>query len=350
MCGIACSIGFRPKQKANKLFTELLKSTEVRGRHATGVAFLYDNEAAIYKAPIGAIELSKRKTFKDLMKNNNTVCIGHCRYATSGDPKENANNHPFISKSNRFVFVHNGRVGSLDKALNSKWGDSIQAKIESDTDSEYLLRAIEALFEDEGISVMKAIKDSVSLFPEAEASCVLLDVNTKTLYAWRNYVRPLWMFNATKLTGTHLITSTKAIFTDAMKKAGFNEKEVNSVKGYRLAPYKVYAITPDGCVSTSKIYLSSLGFKPKKSTNKRKVVDVDAYLKYLDGIEKSEKNRFKFSKVKATAYKDNAYIPDIDVPEADVTENEQFMEAVEDLSKLMLDENMPYDILDDLRQ
>lgn len=264
MCGIVGSIGNNGNSNLFDVFTSLLEHTEVRGRHATGVASLTDSTANYFKWALPATTFTATKGYNKVVTNDAQILLGHCRYATCGDPATVTNNHPFASKSGRFVFAHNGKVGTLKKLRSS----GLDVSIESETDSEYLLRTIEALLE-KGISVTKAIKDSVPLFPQAEFACILIDNYTRTLYLWRNYMRPLWVWDCTNLTGTHIVSSTKTIFQKSLLDVGYTQKQIDKIKGFQLQPYMVYSITLDGCISMSQIDESALGFpvlkQPKQS-------------------------------------------------------------------------------------
>jgi glucosamine 6-phosphate synthetase-like amidotransferase/phosphosugar isomerase protein len=80
-------------------------ATERRGAHAFGWAFLNaDGRILHYKAP-GAI--SRHLGLLDEMEGARAV-IGHCRFATVGDPANNLNNHPFACDGG-FV-IHNGQI------------------------------------------------------------------------------------------------------------------------------------------------------------------------------------------------------------------------------------------------
>ena len=105
MCGI---FGFITKNGSGPDLARLKRiavQTQQRGHHAFGLAWL---------APDGAIHTFKRPgpataNLDDLDAcRGATVVIGHCRWATHGDPQQNRNNHPH--PAGRGCLVHNGVV------------------------------------------------------------------------------------------------------------------------------------------------------------------------------------------------------------------------------------------------
>ena len=78
--------------------------SEVRGKDATGIAYIRNGKTVIYKRP-------KRATKMKFYFPSDTVMLtGHTRMTTQGDAKHNYNNHPFSGKvGNRtFALCHNG--------------------------------------------------------------------------------------------------------------------------------------------------------------------------------------------------------------------------------------------------
>lgn len=105
MCGI---FGFITKGGRGPNLARLKRiaqETEFRGRHAFGLAWLGDD---------GKLHTFKRQgaataNLDDLDRcQGATVVVGHCRYATHGDPRDNRNNHPHVA--GRGFVVHNGVV------------------------------------------------------------------------------------------------------------------------------------------------------------------------------------------------------------------------------------------------
>jgi glucosamine 6-phosphate synthetase-like amidotransferase/phosphosugar isomerase protein len=105
MCGL---FGFITQNGSGPNLTRLRRiaiETEQRGRHAFGLAWL-DREGAIhtFKRPGPATDC-----LDDLdLCRDAAIVIGHCRYATHGNPADNRNNHPH--PAGRGWIVHNGVV------------------------------------------------------------------------------------------------------------------------------------------------------------------------------------------------------------------------------------------------
>lgn len=102
--------------------------TETRGRHAFGLAWI-DAEGLIgtFKRPGPATA-----SLRDLERCRHAVAvIGHCRWATHGDPQDNRNNHPH--GAGRGWLVHNGVVANYRELL-ARYG----FRPETDCDSEVL--------------------------------------------------------------------------------------------------------------------------------------------------------------------------------------------------------------------
>jgi glucosamine 6-phosphate synthetase-like amidotransferase/phosphosugar isomerase protein len=105
MCGV---FGFITKNGRGPNLARLKRialETELRGRHAFGLAWLGgDNKLRTFKRPGSASE-----NLDDLDRcQGATIVVGHCRYATHGNPRDNGNNHPHIA--GRGFMVHNGVV------------------------------------------------------------------------------------------------------------------------------------------------------------------------------------------------------------------------------------------------
>ena len=105
MCGI---FGFITKHghgpNLNRL-QRLAAVTQRRGHHAFGLAWLGpDGDIHTFKRPgpatanLGDVDACRGAT----------VVVGHCRWATHGDPQDNRNNHPH--SAGRGFVVHNGVV------------------------------------------------------------------------------------------------------------------------------------------------------------------------------------------------------------------------------------------------
>lgn len=106
MCGVFGFVSHTGRETPNiETLKRIAEATEARGRHAWGMAWI-DGQGVIksYKqtGPIGnSLGLLR-------MAADARVLIGHCRYATQGDYRANANNHPHPADGG--WFVHNGMI------------------------------------------------------------------------------------------------------------------------------------------------------------------------------------------------------------------------------------------------
>jgi Glucosamine 6-phosphate synthetase, contains amidotransferase and phosphosugar isomerase domains len=89
-------------KRKEKIIKVLSRESEVRGTHATGVAYLTGDKMTIFKRPKAAHSMH----FK--FDTNPQVIMGHCRFTTQGTEKNNENNHPFYSRKLDFALAHNG--------------------------------------------------------------------------------------------------------------------------------------------------------------------------------------------------------------------------------------------------
>jgi glucosamine--fructose-6-phosphate aminotransferase (isomerizing) len=128
MCGI---FGYITKEGRGPDLARLRRiatETELRGHHAFGLAWFGQE---------GTIHTFKRPGAATSALNDLDACrgaaavIGHCRWATHGDPGDNRNNHPH--PAGRGWFVHNGVVLNYQTLIDRYGFDP-----ESECDSEVL--------------------------------------------------------------------------------------------------------------------------------------------------------------------------------------------------------------------
>ena len=127
MCGIFGVIDYSNNYfELIPLIEALGTNSVIRGNHATGIATIKNGNLLIKKEPIPSTEFN----FKDLYSYSN-IYMGHVRLATTGEPKLNFNNHPFISIRRNFSLAHNG-VLHYPKEIKKLY-DIKPNKIETDT-------------------------------------------------------------------------------------------------------------------------------------------------------------------------------------------------------------------------
>lgn len=205
MCGIYGWIGdTTQRSKVFELFENLGIESESRGKHATGYYSL-NGSVTSAKAPLPASDFFKIKAYKDLYsKSTPHVLIGHNRWATHGNPKDNRNNHPFTT--NRWGFIHNGNVAN-----------TIDISTYSDCDSEKIFRFFTKDYYNSH-SALNSIEKVLKTFDRGDMACALADAKTDSLYLFRNDGRPLVK---TFLEDLNIIVfaSTKEILERALKKS-----------------------------------------------------------------------------------------------------------------------------------
>lgn len=136
MCGLAGFFIYGVnKVNVNQLARVLAVESAVRGKHATGLAYIHNGELNIQKA---AKPADKFDVF--LPRRVKAVMI-HTRHTTQGSEKFNFNNHPFQGHANgmNFALAHNG---VLDNDRELKKEEDLP-KTEIQTDSYVAVQLIE---------------------------------------------------------------------------------------------------------------------------------------------------------------------------------------------------------------
>lgn len=154
MCGIVGVLRFgalnAPANRASALFmaTNLLESSETRGKDATGVATLFDDgNFFVQKMGISATEFVARvggqpDDFEGLMavlrgydKASMRCFIGHCRKKSAGG-LNNVDNHPI--KAGNIIGVHNGTLKNQDMIFKN-----LDCQRDGKVDSEAIFRLLQ---------------------------------------------------------------------------------------------------------------------------------------------------------------------------------------------------------------
>lgn len=122
MCGQVGIIFGRKRRGAAEqddlctVFLRLLLHSEARGPHASGLAWLKtDGTHCIVKQPMRASELVYAEEFQNALcevDNRTTVLMGHTRWRTRGDERNNRNNHPI--RAGQVIGTHNGTLYNAD--------------------------------------------------------------------------------------------------------------------------------------------------------------------------------------------------------------------------------------------
>lgn len=112
MCGIFGFFSANGRGPDLARLRRIAAETETRGRHAFGLAWInVDGTMHTFKRPGAATA-----DLGDLDACRHAVAlVGHCRWATHGDPQDNRNNHPH--PAGRGWLVHNGVVRNYRELL-----------------------------------------------------------------------------------------------------------------------------------------------------------------------------------------------------------------------------------------
>ena len=202
MCSIFGFVNYGDMVKGWQL-KELVKAlsieSEVRGKDASGIAYVKNGEMTIYKQAKPAHKM--RFYFPAETK----ILIGHTRMTTQGSPKKNYNNHPFLgrTKDGNFALAHNGVLYN-DKNLRDSEG---LPKTCIETDSYIAVQLLEKY----GVNFETIAKMSESVFGSFVFT-MLADDNTLYISKGDN---PLCLLHFKELS-LYVYTSTKEIMAKAI--------------------------------------------------------------------------------------------------------------------------------------
>jgi glutamine phosphoribosylpyrophosphate amidotransferase len=207
MCGLVGAILQQPTEQDLELLRRCVLEASVRGRHATGFAWVHKRKIKIERAALPADSfLEKFGSLTQLLNEDGSLYfLAHTRYSTS-DLKFN---QPLGDE--KFAIAHNGVVSQEPKA---KWEKLYGYSCDTGNDSELLLQAL------------KHKHSPLEKFPDCSAAVIELHA-TKQIRAYRNGKRPLYF--AFRSNGI-VITSTADIGT----RAGLKEMVPLSAGQYLL--------------------------------------------------------------------------------------------------------------------
>ena len=176
------------------LVRSLFLQTMIRGKHATGVSYVKNNELHTIKEGIPADQFMQKHSVYDWVDSDNSITlIGHIRFSTS----DLRYNQPFAN--DELSIVHNG-------VISQEPVETWSFETETANDSEMILRSWE-----------QGIHPLTSFAQKSMAVCALRK-DSKTLVGFRNHERPLWYSIIDK--GV-VFTSTK----DIANRSGLNTTE-----------------------------------------------------------------------------------------------------------------------------
>ena len=133
MCGIVAYLG---KKTAQPILIEGLKRLEYRGYDSAGIGLLSKGNIKIqkYSGRISALE-----AVFDPPVANQTLGIGHTRWATHGKPSTR-NAHPHLDYTGKIAVVHNGIIENYNTLKT--WLSEQGCNFASETDTEVITNLI----------------------------------------------------------------------------------------------------------------------------------------------------------------------------------------------------------------
>jgi predicted glutamine amidotransferase len=269
MCGIFGFIANIPEMDyplAHTFLANLFMESVARGKDASGFAAMsYDlPDVLTEKRNVNAHAFVNRSSkFRALKKKMPNIFIGHTRAVTTGDPKRNRNNHPFLSQ--RLALVHNGKVPEWDKTAHL-----MGLELRTETDSEILLRILDKA-EGRVVDGCRNIIDNVdksSDYAIAFFNHGALQANeTRDLYLFRNLGRPLEYIRVDKWEAV-FFASTREIIVNAIDKTFGNRAEAAKNLGIDepkfVESFACHRLTHG---SNGKVSIISTKLEPPKSSS-----------------------------------------------------------------------------------
>jgi len=120
------------------VFTRLLVLSELRGRHATGVALVDRNSRHwLAKRAVPASAFVADPVYQKILSrlgNDSAVLLGHARWATRGSVEDDRNNQPI--RAGQVIGTHNGTIENADELF-----ERLALRRTAEVDSEVLFRA-----------------------------------------------------------------------------------------------------------------------------------------------------------------------------------------------------------------
>ena len=166
MCSVIGAIIKEPRAEDFLMLHRVFLESKIRGMHATGIAYVKNNEIVIDKRPVPADEFPFN--FPSYVnEDGNLYLIGHCRYSTS----DLEFNQP-IGNQDQAV-VHNGVI---TQELPENWKELYGYTCTTKNDSELVLHSDSPLEE----------------FPDMSMGVCEL-TSDKKLLVYRNGKRPLYL-------------------------------------------------------------------------------------------------------------------------------------------------------------
>lgn len=237
MCGIAGYFITDPSMVSAQglwsLSRCLLTGIQSRGRDAAGYAYIReDGNTNFAKSPVEAKDFLKipGHLLFELPKQMPTNLLLHARFATTGEPSNNQNNHPLYSKISGLCMIHNGWFVN-DGTVKEQFS----LKPDAEVDTEVYLRLIEKFYiEGDVKSIEVAIKEATKCIYGAVACGMVQGGKPNVMWLWR----ALGDLYAIKTEWGYVFASTNTILFNA----------IGCLNVFDLAWYKRFYIPQDTLV------------------------------------------------------------------------------------------------------
>ena len=176
MCGIVGVVG---NSNAVDILIQGLEKLEYRGYDSAGIYVTDAPDKGCLVKSVGRIADLRAKISSDVQGSTG---IGHTRWATHGQATED-NAHPHTSETGRFVLVHNGVI---ENYLQIKEEYLQGHKFKGQTDTEIAVHLIGKFVDEDGLSVLEALKKSLHIIQGSYAFALVDSQAPDTIYVAKN--------------------------------------------------------------------------------------------------------------------------------------------------------------------
>ena len=176
MCGIVGVVG---NSNAVDILIQGLEKLEYRGYDSAGIYVTDAPDKGCLVKSVGRIADLRAKISSDV---KGSTGIGHTRWATHGQATED-NAHPHTSETGRFVLVHNGVI---ENYLQIKEEYLQGHKFKGQTDTEVAVHLIGKFVDEDGLSVLEALKKSLHIIQGSYAFALVDSQAPDTIYVAKN--------------------------------------------------------------------------------------------------------------------------------------------------------------------
>ena len=176
MCGIVGVVG---NSNAVDILIQGLEKLEYRGYDSAGIYVTDAPDKGCLVKSVGRIADLRAKISSDV---KGSTGIGHTRWATHGQATED-NAHPHTSETGRFVLVHNGVI---ENYLQIKEEYLQGHNFKGQTDTEIAAHLIGKFVDEDGLSVLEALKKSLHIIQGSYAFALVDSQAPDTIYVAKN--------------------------------------------------------------------------------------------------------------------------------------------------------------------